>query len=223
MSNLPEGRRPCAIIHFSKLERGRFLSHLDLARVMDRAVRRAKLPVAYTEGFHPHAEISFGPPLPLGVEGLREPCCLNLAHVPALEDMTRSLSRQLPGCLPLVDAEITHRGRRSPLADYQWAGWEFTLADPEEAALVADAATRFLAEPEWLRERQTKSQLTTINLRAGVGELAIRDDATLLAQLSVNPDCLAKPEEILQVLAEIAGLPKLRVQRTVRSYLRLND
>ena len=220
MNNLPPGRRPCAIIHFGKIGRMKFLSHLDLARAFDRAVRRAGTPVAYSAGFHPHAEISFGPPLPLGVEGLREPACLELARLEPAPEMTRALSRQLPAGLDLVSLELTDRGRRSPLADLAWAGWEFTLTDPDPG-LIESAVQAFLAAPDCLVTRETKSKIGAVDIRPGVAELVFHPGARplLVAELSLQPDSLVKPEELLRTLAELAGRD-LPVQRRVRTYLR---
>lgn len=198
----------------------KYLSHLDLARAVDRAVRRAKLPVAYSEGFHPHAQISFGPPLPLGAEGLRELCSVDLARVAPPAEMARALSRQLPAGLDLVSLTITDRGRRSPLADLEAAGWEIELAESGEA--LRSAVESLLAARELLVTRRTKSQVATVNIRPGLRELALHQDgkALLVAELSLRPETLVKPEEILQLLAERAGLGSLTVRRQVRTYLR---
>ena len=58
-----------ARLTYRKAGRLRFLGHLDVARTIDRAVRRAKLPVAYSPGFSPRARISFVNPLPVGIAG----------------------------------------------------------------------------------------------------------------------------------------------------------
>ncbi len=59
-------QRPYLWVEFEKTGKLRHLAHLEVARVFDRAVRRAGIPVEYTEGFHPRAKISFAPPLPVG-------------------------------------------------------------------------------------------------------------------------------------------------------------
>lgn len=198
----------------------KFLSHLDLARALDRAVRRAKLPVAYSAGFHPHAEISFGPPLPLGAEGQREPVCLELAQMAPVAEMARALSRQLPRGLDLVSLELSDRGRRSPLADFAWAGWEFSLAKGTEMAAMERAVREFLAAADWLVTRETKSKIAGVDLRPGVAELVFHPGERLLsAELSLQLDTLVKPEELLRALGELSG-SDLSVERKVRTYLR---
>ena len=59
-------------IRFSKTGRARYISHLDLSRVMQRSLRRAGIPLWYTEGFNRHPYVTFAAPLSLGFEGLQE-------------------------------------------------------------------------------------------------------------------------------------------------------
>ncbi len=59
-------------ILFSKTEAMRFTGHLDLFRAWERLLRRARMPLAYSSGFHPHPKIQIGAALPLGVTGDNE-------------------------------------------------------------------------------------------------------------------------------------------------------
>ncbi|HVT77145.1 MAG TPA: TIGR03936 family radical SAM-associated protein, partial [Acidimicrobiales bacterium] len=59
-------------IRYTKLGKVRWISHRDIARCVERAVRRAKLPVAYSEGFSPRPRIAFGLALPTGAESSAE-------------------------------------------------------------------------------------------------------------------------------------------------------
>ncbi|HPT72444.1 MAG TPA: TIGR03960 family B12-binding radical SAM protein, partial [Candidatus Cloacimonadota bacterium] len=72
-SPVTSNQKPSAFrIYYSKMDDLRFISHLDLMRMIFRLVRRNRIPVVYTQGFNPHPKISLGPPLPLGVEGEME-------------------------------------------------------------------------------------------------------------------------------------------------------
>jgi radical SAM family uncharacterized protein len=57
---------------YSKLDRARYLSHIDLIHVLQRSFRRAGVDVRKTQGFHPKMDLTYGPALPLGMEGLQE-------------------------------------------------------------------------------------------------------------------------------------------------------
>ena len=89
---------------YAKTGDARFLGHLDLQRQLQLALRRSGLPVAYSQGFHPHPLLKFGPPLPLGVEGERE--VLDVAFIserPGWEDV---LNDQLPAGLRFAGSEL---------------------------------------------------------------------------------------------------------------------
>src|SRR3954466_11109388 len=70
-------------IRFSKLGKVRFTSHRDVARIWERALRRAAVPVAYTEGFSPHPKLSFGLALSTGHESLGEYLDVDIAAAAA--------------------------------------------------------------------------------------------------------------------------------------------
>ena len=90
-------------IWFEKRGRAKYISHLDLMRAMSRAVRRAALPLWYTEGFHPHPYLSFPLPLSLGQEGLRE--ALDLRLVDETEGIAQRLNAVLPEGLRVLEVQ----------------------------------------------------------------------------------------------------------------------
>ncbi|MCL2195628.1 MAG: TIGR03936 family radical SAM-associated protein [Oscillospiraceae bacterium] len=83
-------------IFFEKRGRVIYISHLDLMRAFTRAVRRAALPVWYTEGFNPHPYLAFPLPLPLGQEGLREACDVRLLETVPHNEVCARLNAVLP-------------------------------------------------------------------------------------------------------------------------------
>lgn len=88
---------------FSKFGRGRFLSHLEMATAFQRAMRRAKLPLAYTQGYHPSPKVSFGDALPLGLESQAEEMKLIL-HQPLLpSEIGKRLNSKLPSGLKILE------------------------------------------------------------------------------------------------------------------------
>lgn len=95
-------------LEYTKNDRARFLSHRELMTTLQRALRRASFPLTYTRGYSPRPKFSFGPPLGVGMAGLREYIDLELDEdLITLEDYLESLNRQLlPGirarCFALV-------------------------------------------------------------------------------------------------------------------------
>jgi radical SAM family uncharacterized protein/radical SAM-linked protein len=113
----PIACRPSPITHhplparlrvtFSKTGLLRYLSHHELMTVLLRALRRARVPVAYTSGFHPGPKISFGPALPVGVEGARELFDIELTGLMDPSGFLTIINTQLPDGLALLDAEVS--------------------------------------------------------------------------------------------------------------------
>lgn len=97
---------------FGKRGRLRYLSHLETARALERAVRRAGLPYAVTKGFNPHMKVAFGPALPVGTAGDREYVDVWLVrHVPALEARERLTNALAPDLAP---CSVAYVGDREP-------------------------------------------------------------------------------------------------------------
>lgn len=86
----------CVRIWFSKQGRIKYVSHLDIMRCMTRAVRRADIPLWYTEGFNPHPYLNFLQPMPLGVEGLNEPLDIRIEGEISDEEIMENLNNVLP-------------------------------------------------------------------------------------------------------------------------------
>jgi radical SAM family uncharacterized protein/radical SAM-linked protein len=91
-------------VRFSKTGDMRYLSHNDMMTAIFRALRRAKIPVAYSGGFHPHPIISFGPALAVGVEGLNEYFDIELTALMGISDFIKAVNSELPEGLEIHGA-----------------------------------------------------------------------------------------------------------------------
>jgi radical SAM-linked protein len=91
-------------VTFSRGEPLRFISHLDLMRFWERALRRGGLSVAYSEGFSPHPKLSLGAPLPVGTTGEAELMDVVLAQPVEPEEFLRRVRPQLPPGVAVSDA-----------------------------------------------------------------------------------------------------------------------
>jgi radical SAM-linked protein len=89
---------------YSKTGMLRFLSHLDLTRVFQRAVSRIHVPIAYSQGYHPLPQIAFGPALPVGTEGLREYVDLYFSEEVNVEQFVTMMNATLPQGITMLEA-----------------------------------------------------------------------------------------------------------------------
>lgn len=88
---------------FSKTDRCKYISHLDINRCMSRALTRAQIPLWYTEGFNPHPYMSFSLPLPLGVESMCESLEIRITGDISNSEIKDKLNAVLPTGIRIVD------------------------------------------------------------------------------------------------------------------------
>ena len=107
-------------VFFEKTGRAKYISHLDLNRTMARCIRRAEIPVWYTEGFNPHPFISFGLPLALGVESLYETMDIKPESDMTDGEMLRRLAAVSPEGLTVKKvAPAVHKPAEIVAAEYE--------------------------------------------------------------------------------------------------------
>ncbi|MBP7056140.1 MAG: TIGR03936 family radical SAM-associated protein [Candidatus Omnitrophica bacterium] len=92
---------------FSKSGDMRFISHLDLVRMFQRASRRAEIPVTVTKGFSPHLKISIQKALKLGVESMSEEAVFYLDEKVTPDEFVRKMNSNLPEGVKIVKAEYS--------------------------------------------------------------------------------------------------------------------
>ncbi|MEN3274188.1 MAG: hypothetical protein V7636_2949 [Actinomycetota bacterium] len=210
-------------LKFTKLGKIRFTSHRDVARLFERALRKAAVDVAYTEGFSPRPKIAFGLALSTGHESLAEYLDVALANplhgAGADVDVTElpgRLSSALPAGIDVVAAAPVPPGDASLQEAVTSCTWRIGVdgVDLASAERLVDAA---LAADELVLTRTRKGKEVTDDLRPAVLSLSIdgcTDDGrvALLAELATQPRGL-RPAELLQVLDPLGGIHEGRVLR----------
>lgn len=95
----------CVRVWFKKMGMSRYVSHLDLMRAMTRAVRRAEVPLWYTEGFNPHPYLTFALPLSLGMESLYESMDIRIEGESTNEEIFNMLVGSMPPGIEIESVE----------------------------------------------------------------------------------------------------------------------
>ena len=202
-----------AMIRFGKQPRLRFISHLDLQRFFQRALNRTGLPVAYTQGFNPHAVMSFGSALALGWTSEYEILDVKLS-VPMGRKRTEEAMRQaLPEDLPVLEVRMVDDRHPAPMAMVRASDYEIALLG-ESAGAVLDAVDAFLASEQVMAVRKTKSGEKEIDIRPLAISLERAGDV-LLARLKLTETDTLKPDLLVNSLAKLAGVepPEARIHR----------
>ena len=95
----------CVRIWFKKMGMSRYVSHLDLMRAMSRTLRRAKVPLWYTEGYNPHPYMTFALPLSLGMESLCESMDVRIVGESTNEELFEMLKGSMPPGIDIISVE----------------------------------------------------------------------------------------------------------------------
>jgi radical SAM-linked protein len=122
-------------LYFAKRERVRYISHLDVLRYWERAIRRAELPLSYSQGFTPHPRLQFAGPLPLGYLADREVVDVGLDERLPLPEIQGRLATQTVQDLPLLDLDEVPLSTPPPQNNLLWADYtvEVPGLDPARA------------------------------------------------------------------------------------------
>jgi radical SAM-linked protein len=192
-------------LRFAKAGKVRFVSHRDVARAFERALRIAEVPVAFTQGFSPRPKVSFGLALAVGYESRAEYLDVELRDPCDADQLADAVSAGLPagmtvtGAAPLASRAAALQEAVSAVA------YELTLAGLDTDVLV-DVAGRAL-EAEALPVASTrKGQPLAVDVRPSLRRLDVdRSTASLSVELSTQPRA-ARPGELFTALRDLAGI-----------------
>ncbi len=186
---------------FTKLGKVRFTSHRDVARIWERALRRAALPVAVTEGFSPRLKVHFGLAAPTSYESLGEYLDIDFTGPMDIAELPALLTPLLPVGIDVHAAEVVSTRGVSLQQAVTSCTW-----DVEVPGLTADALAgeveRVLAADELVVTRERKGQPVTDDIRPGILGLEVlpvpdHDAGSILrAELATQPRGL-RPAELL--------------------------
>lgn len=149
---------PLYRFQYSKKGPARYIAHLDLMRVFERAARRAGLPLAFTGGFNPHPKISFAAPLAVGIEGDSEYVEIELTTALPPSELAERLSASMPAGITIKEAHPAPEGEVALMAMVDRATYQVEGGAPSALANLEleSAIIDFLALPEIYVERTTK-------------------------------------------------------------------
>lgn len=194
----PEQQAPPAQrlrVRYAKRGRARFASSRDFSRALERALRRAGIPMAFSSGFSPHPRISYANASPTGAATESEYLELGLAAILDPGHVRDALNAAMPDGLVILDVV---EARPGALADRLTASrWEILLgdADPDE---LEGAVAELLAAEHVEVERMAKTGLRRFDVRGAVISLTAAGDRLELVSAISEP--LVRPDDVVQAL-----------------------
>ncbi len=184
-----------------------FLSHKELMRVIVRVLRRARLPLAYSHGYHPHPLLSFGPSLPVGMAGKAEQLDVRLTEPWLSLKIKELISKHLPdgmeiikvSSIPLKEPSITS-AVRSATYEIEW----LKTSDSPDNSIAA-----ILSRDKIILQRVTGKGNKEIDLRPGIYDIQWQPPK-LKMHLAFSPTMYIRPGE---VLAKMTGWENDTIKR----------
>ena len=211
MSKKPPGEPPPPAVQrlrlrYTKRGRLRFTSHRDIARVFERALRRAQVPMAYSAGFSPHPKVSWVGAAATGVASEAEYVEISLAERRDPEDIRLALDASLPDGIDLLEAVEAEQGTNLP-DRVQASKWvielgSVTLNDLQKAVEAFHAAEAVEVE------RMTKNGRRVFDTRSAVVSMsAVEGDACAILHMVVQHVTPAvRPDDVLSGLRSVSDL-----------------
>ncbi len=191
-------------VTYSRGGPAKYVAHLDIMRTWERAIRRAKLPLAYSQGFSPHARIALAAPLPVGTTGERELMDVWMEPSVAPADARERLREALPPGLDVLDVEEVGERLPSLQSVVRAARYEVVFeAGAIDVEAVRDAIRELLALDSLDWEEQRGNKTRRYDLRATVIDLALAGDAeqpVVTMHLTLEDGRTGRPASVLAAL-----------------------
>jgi radical SAM family uncharacterized protein/radical SAM-linked protein len=211
-------------LRYTKGEDLRFISHLELMRVWERTLRRSGLPLALTQGFHPHPKMAFGPPLSVGMTSIAEYFDLEFSRPPAA-DLEETLSSLLPPGLSVTGWRPILYKAASLMATVDFATYRVRLTDSflESGEVSPDALEDLLLEgisgllgatalvvrrpvADGVKEFDARLSLESLHPLPGTRSLEVG--------IRFTPKSTVRPDELVHLVFPQADARLLAIERT---------
>lgn len=197
------------LMRFEKNEEVKYISHLDMQRLFQRALRRAKLPCEYSKGFNPHLLISFACALPVGVCSTSEYVEVQLEKFVHPLECKNRLNEVLPKGIKIVNAV-------EPKDDYPNVASVIALAEytfiPENKADYSDIINNLVSQETISIEKKTKKGFKEVNVRPMIHRLKQVDDVIKATLSTSNSENLRADK-----LQEILEKDGIKIKKAVRN------
>jgi radical SAM-linked protein len=198
-------------VRFKRGGEVKFISHLDLMRLWQRAFQRARIPIAYSEGFSPHPKISLAAPLPIRVTSDAELMDIHLAKWVSPHFFTNALSQQLPPGIEILQVQSIAPNQPSLQSQVSFAEYRVTLKTEKGKAEIETAISGLLSAENlpWQHQRDTGPR--HYDLRALISDLWLIDYQPPYGTIGMRLRCDAggsgRPEQVSLALG-FTGSPQ---------------
>nr|MDD6336265.1 TIGR03936 family radical SAM-associated protein [bacterium] len=200
---------------FSRGEEARYISHLDLVRAVQRALRRSRLPIRYSEGFNPHPVLAFALALPVGLIADEDWFDIALEGDVTVEEAARALVPQMPRGLAVRCIQAVEDDAPALMPMVSGADYIATFERPQDMAVLKEEIARMMAAEEYLIQKRTKRGMKPTNIRPLVFDAKWQGEDRLYLSLAAGNNGGLNPRVLLEALCggQVPSLYRLRLTR----------
>ena len=195
-------------IKFSKQGVMKFIGHLDVMRYFQKAIRRAEIPIVFTEGFSPHMIMSFASPLGVGLTSSAEYMDIEVSQeIPSREAVSRLNAVMVEGMQVLSYRRIEEgkAGKAMSLV----ATADYTLgfrSGHEPKQKWKDKIDTFMAQPSIDIVKKTKKSEKEVDIKPMIYEMGLADHDRIFMRLAAGSAANLKPELVMEAFAGYMGI-----------------
>jgi radical SAM family uncharacterized protein/radical SAM-linked protein len=162
---------------FTKLDRARFLSHLELSSALIRSLRRSSLTLSYSVGYHPHPKISFATATSVGMESAQEFVDITAQEYPAdLVFLKSEINHALPAGMEILEIRALENGEKALAQALRGFVYELYLPDELDSGrltAVSENVANFLAQSSFNIQRLSKGKTITRDIRPFIESIVL--------------------------------------------------
>ena len=196
-------------IKFAKSGPMRFIGHLDLMRFFQKAVRRAGIDVAYSEGFSPHQIMSFAAPISVGLASRGEYLDLEVKSHAGAKDMKRRLDRAMVEGMEILGITMLGDGAKNAMASVAAARYSLKFRPGYAPAFDWPVKLEeFYHKPSILVRKKTKKSEMDLDLKPHIYELSVLGggkDAAISMLVNAGSSCNIKPGLVMEAFLKENG------------------
>ncbi len=190
-------------LKFSKVDKMKFIGHLDLLKLLQRTINRAKLPISYSQGFNPHQLVAFAQPLSLGYETVGDYFDIVLEEELDNDFVIDSLNKVMPKGMAVVGCKQYDQFERNSAAILIASDYILKFKDEFDLSTVI----KVFENQEVLYTKVNKKGVEkVINVKEDIFELKLLDKNTVFCKITSGSIKNLKPEVIMEILFKELGL-----------------
>jgi radical SAM-linked protein len=190
------------VVNFKKMKSSRFLGHLEMVNVFTRSLRRERVPLKYSKGFHPMPKVSFEDTLPMGMQSEDERMWVTLTEPIDSGDLILRLRRQMPdgleitGCSPYLNKKTMER------IDKQ----HYRVELKDGFFMQKDLDWFFGQQSVTIERKSKKGKLVVVDLKKAVSEIRLLDDHHVVMTLGTDNNLMVRPGHLMKTVFKLSEL-----------------